>query len=174
MGPKFAELPLESGILAPLPDGLSRGLTAVAVLASISFASSSALLLYLTYKLIRWRIRLFKSSEQDGLPVADFSLGLAERHFGGTDVGDGRDEEGQRKNNLPNQFLALFYNLLRADMDQAAAFLLNAVWVATDGIQVGTPTCFTQGLLVSNGDLASSCFITWGVDTTFELQHGVG
>ncbi|KAJ4415064.1 hypothetical protein N0V82_007580 [Gnomoniopsis sp. IMI 355080] len=59
----------------------------------------------------------------------------------------------------PNQFVVLLYNLLLADMHQAMAFFLNVVWVAKDGIFVRTSECWIQGLFISNGDLASSCFI---------------
>ncbi|KAL8367076.1 hypothetical protein RB595_007669 [Gaeumannomyces hyphopodioides] len=60
----------------------------------------------------------------------------------------------------PNQFVVLLYNLLLADMHQSMAFLLNAVWLAHDRIDVGTPTCWAQGWFVSTGDLAASLFIT--------------
>ncbi|KAL1869333.1 hypothetical protein Daus18300_005545 [Diaporthe australafricana] len=59
----------------------------------------------------------------------------------------------------PNQFVVLFHSLLLADLHQAIAFFLNAVWVAKDSISVGSATCWAQGLFISNGDLASSCFI---------------
>ncbi|KAI6784714.1 uncharacterized protein J7T54_007807 [Emericellopsis cladophorae] len=64
------------------------------------------------------------------------------------------------KRQPPNQFLILIFNLLMADMHQGVAFFLNAEWLRYDEVRVGTPTCFTQGLFVSTGDLASSCFIT--------------
>ncbi|KAL8341826.1 hypothetical protein RB601_005332 [Gaeumannomyces tritici] len=60
----------------------------------------------------------------------------------------------------PNQFVVLLYNLLLADMHQSMAFLLNAVWLLQDRIDVGTPTCWAQGWFVSTGDLAASLFIT--------------
>jgi hypothetical protein len=60
----------------------------------------------------------------------------------------------------PNQFVVLLYNLLLADIHQSMAFVLNAVWLARDGIEVGTATCWAQGWFVSTGDLASSLFIT--------------
>ncbi|POS76931.1 integral membrane protein [Diaporthe helianthi] len=59
----------------------------------------------------------------------------------------------------PNQFVVLFHSLLLADLHQAVAFFLNIVWVARDGISVESPACWAQGLFMSNGDLASSCFI---------------
>jgi hypothetical protein len=91
------------------------------------------------------------------------ALGLAERHL----VGDDQPTEvtappevKKPKKRAPNQFLILIYNLLLADMHQAAAFLLNGVWLNNDAILVGTPTCFVQGWLVSTGDLSSSLFIS--------------
>jgi hypothetical protein len=63
------------------------------------------------------------------------------------------------RNNPPNQFLLLIYNLLLADIQQALAFLLNISSLRNNGIMVGTPTCFAQGWFVSTGDLASSVFI---------------
>lgn len=64
------------------------------------------------------------------------------------------------KKNPPNQFLILIFNLLLADMHQGVAFFTNAEWLRYNEIRVGTPICFAQGLFVSLGDLASSCFIT--------------
>jgi hypothetical protein len=50
-----------------------------------------------------------------------------------------------RKSRQINQFIVLIYNLLLADLQQSLAFLLNAQWLAQDGIQVGTTTCWAQG-----------------------------
>lgn len=66
----------------------------------------------------------------------------------------------RRQRSPPNQFLLLIFNLLLADMHQGVAFFLNAVWLQHDQVRVGTATCFAQGLFISTGDLASSCFIT--------------
>lgn len=66
----------------------------------------------------------------------------------------------EKQRNPPNQFLLLIFNLLLADMHQGIAFFLNVEWLRRDEVSVGTATCFTQGLFVSTGDLASSCFIT--------------
>lgn len=46
---------LDATTLDPLPRVLKRGLIAVSFLGFLSFVSSSALLFYLTYKLIKWR-----------------------------------------------------------------------------------------------------------------------
>jgi hypothetical protein len=50
-----------------------------------------------------------------------------------------------RRSRQINQFIILIYNLLLADLQQSLAFLLNAQWLAQDGIQVGTSTCWAQG-----------------------------
>jgi hypothetical protein len=154
-----------SATLSPLTPELHHGLTAVAFFASISLVSSSSLFIYFTYKLIRWRIRVSRRERRERQAEAasqavDLSLGLAERHF----VGDEEHHQPaealpKRPRKSPNQFLILVYNLFLADTLQAVAFFINAVWVARDGIFVGTPACFLQGWLVSTGDLSSSCFI---------------
>ncbi|OIW31699.1 hypothetical protein CONLIGDRAFT_697950 [Coniochaeta ligniaria NRRL 30616] len=149
----------ESGILTPLPPVLHQGLTAVAVLACLSFFASSATVLYLTVKLVRWHLRSRRGAH-DGShsPNVDLSLGLAPQHFGESDGRNGQRGQGNRSS--PNQFLVLLYNLLIADMHQAASFLINGVWVAKDTIQVGSPACFAQGWLVSNGDVAGGLFLS--------------
>lgn len=159
---KYYPLEPESSDLTPLPTSHRQGLIAVAVLASISFFSSAIVLLYLTVKLIRWHIATRWRRNSSGSTPVDLSLGIAERHF----TGDNHDEchqpprNNKKKKPYPNQFLVLIYNLLLADLHQAAAFLLNAVWISKNGIEVRSPACFAQGWLVSTGDLASSCFIT--------------
>lgn len=143
----------ESGSLSPIPDGHRQGLMAVATLAGLSFVSSSIALLYLSFKLIRWHIK--KRRESKSLQDDD----LSDRPFDGRDF-QPRMLTKNRKKAHPNQFLVLILNLLLADIHQAAAFLLNAVWVRLDAIEVGSRTCFAQGWLVSTGDLSSSLFIT--------------
>lgn len=148
--------------LSPLPAVHRQGLIAVAVLAALSFVSSTVVLLYLTVKLVRWHLRTRKRSRNAtaGLasPPVDLALGLAERHYMGDD--DKHPESVGQKKAHPNQFLVLIYNLLLADIHQAASFLLNAVWVGRNGIEVQTATCWVQGWLVQTGDLAGSLFIT--------------
>jgi hypothetical protein len=120
-----------------------------------------AVLLYLTVKFARWRLRNWRQRNATAgtpTPPVDLSLGLAERHYMGESVK--HQEPLTRKRARPNQFLVLIYNLLLADLHQAASFLLNAVWVGRDGIQVGTATCWAQAWLIQVGDLASSLFIT--------------
>lgn len=166
------ELKSDSQSLDPLPLSLRQGLTAIAVLAFISFTASTTLFSYLTYKLVAWRFgntgersavhddRQPKSFQR----TVDFALGI-DGIFSNDNAKPAPTEgatqpQGQPTRNPPNQFLLLIYNLLLADMHQSMAFLLNVSWVAKDAIVVGTPTCFTQGFFVSTGDLASSMFIT--------------
>lgn len=47
--------------------------------------------------------------------------------------------------NGANQFLLLIYNLLLADIQQAMAFSLTAVYVAQNKVEVGTTTCWATG-----------------------------
>lgn len=150
-------LPPESAILSPLPLVLHQGLTAVAVLAGLSFLFSSITVTYLTVKLVRWHLKIRREAAQDTRsPEVDLSMGLAPRHFGGSEAEIGNDNEGRS----PNQFLILLYNLLIADMHQSASFLINGVWVGTDTLQVGSPACFIQGWLVSTGDVAGGLFLS--------------
>lgn len=151
----------ESDSLTPLPPVLRSGLTAVTVLACISFVSSAIVLFYLTYKLGRWHFKSGNGTGHGEPQGVDLSLGLSESHFENrtTGVGRQRPERGKQRPK-PNQFLILIFNLLVADMQQSAAFLLNASWLSADSIRVGTRTCFAQGWLISVGDLSSSLFIS--------------
>ncbi|KAK3905661.1 hypothetical protein C8A05DRAFT_41400 [Staphylotrichum tortipilum] len=162
MATTIGEYPLDdvSGDLSPLPAEHRRGLTGVAIFAALSFVSSTAVLLYLTWKLARWHVKNWKTRKGPmarGSPP-DLALGLAERHFTGLEPK--HHEYLSPKKTHPNQFLVLIYNLLLADIHQSASFLLNAVWVGRDGIQVRTATCFAQAWLVQIGDVAGSLFIT--------------
>lgn len=148
----------ESGVLSPLPDTLHRGLTAVSVLACLSFFACGVTLIYLTYKLLRWRVNQRSDTSQE--PTTDLSLGLESRHFGGSDNELGQAQVPANKGRAPNQFLILLFNLLLADLHQSGSFLINAVWVNRDSLQVGTPICFLQGWLVSNGDVAGGLFLS--------------
>lgn len=163
-----------SDTLEPLPPVLRHGLVGVAIPATISLLSTLALFTHLTYKLIRYSVNRVRRKTWTRLRETrlernrslDLSLGLDEQHFGAlrrrlrspttTGIGLGLDA---REYPPPNQFVVLLYNLLLADIQQAVAFSLNVVWVASDGIYVHTPACWAQGFFISNGDLASSCFI---------------
>lgn len=167
-------LSAESSSLDVLPSVLRHGLTAVVVLSSLSLISSSLLFVHLTCKLIRYCLKkrrtdaqaraLQGSQSKTFRPVSmDLVLVLEQANLGSV-------SRNQRTRNPvapiepeqcppPNQFVVLFHSLLLADLHQAIAFFLNAAWVARDGITVGSPACWAQGLFISNGDLASSCFI---------------
>ncbi|KAK1750965.1 G protein-coupled glucose receptor regulating Gpa2-domain-containing protein [Echria macrotheca] len=143
-----------TGSLDPLPEFHRQGLAAVATLAGLSIISSTVVLLYLGIKLTRWHIR---KRREEKLGNGD---NASDRPFDGRGFHNPPRAERRKANAHPNQFLILLLNLLLADIHQAGAFLLNAVWVGRNAIDVGTSTCFAQGWLVSTGDLASSCFIT--------------
>ncbi|KAK0641648.1 G protein-coupled glucose receptor regulating Gpa2-domain-containing protein [Cercophora newfieldiana] len=142
----------ESTSLTPIPDAHRRGLVAVAALAGLSFVTSTLALLYLTFKLVRWHIKTRRKSKAA-------SNSLPGNPFLGDDFRIREPAKPQRKPQV-NQFVILILNLLLADIHQAAAFLINAIWARYDIIDVDSPACFAQGWLVSTGDLASSCFIT--------------
>lgn len=189
-------LPPEVEDLRPLPPVLQQGLTAVAVVGTISLFTSTALFCHLTIKIVRWKRKIaarprstFGATEsrvyQEPLsPGVDLSLGLAERHFHTDFDANHRSQPQQPRGNSKlwswvgqwgrrsgevsspaekkpelNQFLLLLYNLLLADMHQAMAFMLNAVWVKNDAFIINSSTCWSQGFFVSNGDLSASLFI---------------
>ncbi|RSL55411.1 hypothetical protein CEP53_007095 [Fusarium sp. AF-6] len=167
----WGDLPVESRTLAPLGSDLRNGLTAITVLAFISFFASSGLFFYLLYKLATWHFFIRNQpaghiQQQTGTiqRALDFTLGI-DGIFTDNNANNGENQnagkavdEGRRKR--PNQFLILIINLLLADMHQGVAFFLNVEWLRRDAVVVGTATCYTQGLFVSLGDLASSMFIT--------------
>jgi hypothetical protein len=158
----YSPLDEASGDLTPLPLVLRQGLTAIAVLSCLSFVLSTVVLVYLTVKLARWQLRNWRQSRNaasgPATPTVDLALGLSEGLYMG-EAAKRRRPPARKKPRL-NQFLILLYNLLLADIHQAASFLLNAVWVGRDGIQVRTTTCWAQAWLIQTGDLASSFFIT--------------
>lgn len=167
-------LSADSSSLDVLPPVLRHGLTAVVVLSSLSLVSSSLLFTHLTLKLIRYclkkrrtevraqapqgrRTQSFRPDSMDlELVLEQANLGSISRH---QRVRKPVPPSEPEQCPPPNQFVVLFHSLLLADFHQAIAFFLNAVWVAKDGITVGSPACWAQGLFISNGDLASSCFI---------------
>lgn len=167
VGDDYGLLDPESDTLSPLPNGHRNGLIAVAVCGIVSFVSTSTLFLYLTYKLMTWRMRSPKKGDdgQQTTPANDLSLGLAQRNYGMAKKAIPQEQEGSSqqqqgtKRGRPNQFLVLVYNLLFADMHQATAFMLNIPWIHNNAIVVGDPACWAQGWFVSTGDLSASCFI---------------
>ncbi|KAL2673743.1 hypothetical protein Neosp_012186 [[Neocosmospora] mangrovei] len=167
----WGDLPVESRTLEPLGSDLRNGLTAITVLAFISFFASSGLFFYLVYKLATWHF--FIRNQQDGhiqqqggtiQRALDFTLGI-DGIFTDNNANNGENQDAgkadvEKRRKRPNQFLILIINLLLADMHQGVAFFLNVEWLRRDAVVVGTATCYTQGLFVSLGDLASSMFIT--------------
>lgn len=157
--------------ISPLPPVLRHGLAAVATFGLLSFITTAALLTFLTYKLISWQIRPLKPPQSkapsrpespevfdhNGFLVPSRPLSISSA-----------PEESQHEDTFwerlrkepPNQFLILILNLFLADTQQALAFLLSLDWIVRDGVVSGTSTCWAQGWFVSNGDLASSIFIT--------------
>jgi thiosulfate reductase cytochrome b subunit len=159
----------EAGTQSPLSKDLREGLIAISVFSVLSFVLCTVLWLYLTYKLISWRIRWRSRArmiaknlpEPPILPTLDSYIG------GGNTPGDAAKIMHQRniqairdaERESPNQFLILIYNLFLADMHQATGFLISTVWLSRDGLIIHTPACFAQGLFNCVGDLATSCFI---------------
>jgi hypothetical protein len=155
--------------ITPLPEVLRHGLAAVATFGFLSFFSSVALLVFLSYKLIRWqilpqRVATPQPREPESPSPSDINGFLVpEDHL----CPQKEEEEplpqsffDRIRREPPNQFLILILNLLFADIQQAMAFLLNVAWIMRDAVAVGTTTCWAQGWFVSTGDLASSVFIT--------------
>ncbi|KAM0429976.1 hypothetical protein ACHAPT_005981 [Fusarium lateritium] len=170
----WGELPVESRTLEPLGSDLRNGLTAITVLAFISFFASSGLFFYLVYKVATWYFFIKNQpaghiQQQTGTiqRALDFTLGI-DGIFTDNNPNNGENQDagkvdaldGERQRKRPNQFLILIINLLLADMHQGVAFFLNVEWLRRDAVVVGTATCYAQGLFVSLGDLASSMFIT--------------
>ena len=201
-------LGIDGQSLKPLTPVLQQGLTAITVLAFISFAASTILFLYLGYKLAAWHFFLNdtaqieehqhqqQQAERSGRGgfqrTVDFALGIdgifsddskphhaeprvsEQQQQAAASAEDAKQQSRElRRKNPPNQFLVLVFHLLLADMHQATAFFLNIVWLQHNEIQVGSSACFAQGLFVSLGDLASSCFITSiAIHTYLAVVHG--
>ncbi|KAI1177187.1 hypothetical protein F4777DRAFT_543075 [Nemania sp. FL0916] len=163
----------EKTSLDPLPADVHAGSIAISIFALTSFFSAFALFLYLTYKVSIW---LFSRTPSPGRrkrrptghvfangptkfgPAHDVAkLAGAEPTIDSASIAT---SEGAEKPRYPNQFIVLIVNLLIADLHQATAFSLSTAWVSRNAIVVGTGTCFVQGLFVSTGDLASSCFMS--------------
>ncbi|KAI3317987.1 hypothetical protein HD806DRAFT_352156 [Xylariaceae sp. AK1471] len=175
----------ESGTLAPLPSVVHTGSFAIAVFAITSFVTALALFVYLTYKVISWQLGR-GSDRSGGKTVVGYQFASGTLQFGPAhDVAKiaGPDPaidaisltptDRAARPRRPNQFLVLFVNLLLADLQQATAFALSTSWVVQDGIAVGTGVCFAQGLFVSVGDLASSCFMSAiAIHTFYSIVHG--
>lgn len=159
----------ENDSISPLPDNYRHGLISIAVFALLSFVLTSGLFLYLAFKLLNWHIRnvartnSIKNNVPDPQPITDFTYedGAYGPEGESSKVAHDRSVKRIQKagNRPPNQFLILIFNLIIADMHQAAALLLSVIWLRKGGIFINTPTCFVQGFLASNGNLSSSLFM---------------
>jgi hypothetical protein len=157
--------------LSPLPPVLTNGLAAVATFGFLSFISCLWLFGYLTYKFIVWQSfpvpeKRSTSPEPESPTTSDINGFLVPASA----LCPPKDEKMDTprigfiqnlRDNPPNQFLMLIYNLLFADIQQAMAFLLNITWISKDAIDVDSTACWAQGWFVSIGDLASSVFISF-------------
>ncbi|KAI2640124.1 hypothetical protein GGS21DRAFT_537851 [Xylaria nigripes] len=158
-----------SATLTPLPTVVYSGSVAIGVFGLISFSSALGLFLYLLYKVLWWQLGggsddnraagcRYESGPFQFGPAHDVAKITGSRNP--TYAESLAPSERIRRPRYPNQFLVLIINLLLADLQQATAFALSTEWVARNSIEVESTTCFAQGLFVSVGDLASSCFMS--------------
>ncbi|TLD10730.1 hypothetical protein PgNI_05873 [Pyricularia grisea] len=186
-----------SRTLQPLPEEHRKGLLAVVAVSVASLIGVSLLFLHLTVKLVRWHVKSWRRRRQQQQqqqrraspdadrrpPTVDLSLGLAPEHFHSRRQDDTGSRRSWRRQPAPptttpharepNQFVVLLYNLLLADLHQSVAFVMSTVWLRENAILVGSQTCWAQGFLISNGDLAVSLFITAiAVHTYLVIVHG--
>jgi len=175
----------ETRTLSPLPPVVHSGSIAIVIFSITSFVTALALFVYLTYKVARWQIW--------GVPERKDQRKAAGYRFesGPTEFGPAHDvaklagsepaidaisltpTETAERPRYPNQFIVLIVNLLIADLHQATAFALSTKWLVRNSIVVGTGTCFAQGLFVSVGDLASSCFMSAiAIHTFYSIVYG--
>ncbi|KAK1957377.1 integral membrane protein [Colletotrichum sublineola] len=150
----------QSETLAPLPDVLHRGLTAVSFFGFLSFVTTTALFLVLTYRLATWYLSPEPGWRQRSVDEPNPNAVLAEEMGLPDTMYPNGSKKKKTKRDAPNQFLMLIYNLLLADIQQSIAFVLNVSWLGRNAIVVESTTCWAQGWFVSTGDLASSVFIT--------------
>ncbi|KAI0121300.1 hypothetical protein BJ170DRAFT_140953 [Xylariales sp. AK1849] len=173
-----SQTPPGSGTLAPLSDELRDALIAVIVLGFISCVTTTLLIVYVTYRVIKWewitrwpsRHRLGEiDNHPDGnMESNDLSLGLEARHYHQIKVERSTqmsEPPSPRSVKAPtvgkrdgwwNPALMLIFNLLLADLTEDLAFLLSVVWVKDDGIFVPSRICWIQGWFMQTGKLVSS------------------
>ncbi|KAI1814158.1 hypothetical protein GGS20DRAFT_430701 [Poronia punctata] len=176
----------ESRTVSPLPPVVRTGSIAIIVFALLSFTSALALFVYLTHKVVRWQLWGPGASSGKGQRRGGYRFEMGSVEFGPAhDVAKLASSEPaidaislaatdvERRSRYPNQFIVLIVNLLIADLHQATAFALSTSWLVRDGIMVETGTCFAQGLFVSVGDLASSCFMSAiAIHTFYSIVYG--
>lgn len=72
-----------------------------------------------------------------------------------------------------NQYVVLVLNLLIADLQQGASFLLSWHWYRTNQILAPSPACFAQGWLLHSGDVSSGFFVlAIAVHTYYTAVYG--
>ncbi|KAI0390105.1 hypothetical protein F5Y17DRAFT_83252 [Xylariaceae sp. FL0594] len=185
------------GTLQPLTPVVRSGSIAIAVFSVTSFTASLALFVYLTWKVVRWQLYgspgrrrkrrkragggyRFESGPAEFGPAHDAAkLAGSEPAIDAISLAptdeevDGSSSRVPPPPQYPNQFIVLVVNLLVADLHQATAFALSISWLARDSIAVGTGTCWAQGLFISVGDLASSCFMSAiAIHTFYSIVYG--
>ncbi|KAL8404286.1 hypothetical protein RB594_009225 [Gaeumannomyces avenae] len=168
-----------SEAISPLPPPLKRGLVAIAVCGILSFVTAFSLLVYLSYMLIRWYVRPPEPGSEAASGRGEERAAETNHRMHMTDAylcpktADEEDKDaaaaarGTKAPSLrerlrrepPNQFLILVYNLVLADLQQAAGFTISLAWPAAGQARSGGQLCWMQGWFISVGDLGSSLFI---------------
>ncbi|SMR62190.1 unnamed protein product [Zymoseptoria tritici ST99CH_1A5] len=110
--------------LPELSSSLRIGLIPIAIFATLSVASTSALIIFITLRIVTWRRYCNKV------------------------IGIGY-----------NQYIVLVLNLLIADLQQGASFLISWHWYRKGHILAPSPACFAQGWLLQSGDVSSGFFV---------------
>ncbi|KAI7158687.1 hypothetical protein KC349_g4714 [Hortaea werneckii] len=73
-----------------------------------------------------------------------------------------------------NQYVVLVLNLLLADVQQAASFLISFHWVHKNYILAPHPACFAQAWLLHSGDVSSAFFVlAIALHTFFTAVYGM-
>lgn len=171
-----------SGSLSPLPPLYRRCQIALLAVGSVSLVICSLLFLHITYKLILWKVRHYRSQKKENAAnVAvtenvDLSLGLSENHYyqtrqkagGGTATelprgplarSDTIQTTSTHSQKPPNPLLLLIYNLLLSDIVLSIAYMNNVFWLVNDEMIVSSTTCRVQGWNISFGTLVTSGFL---------------
>ncbi|KAK0667402.1 hypothetical protein QBC41DRAFT_228468 [Cercophora samala] len=169
----------ETGTLSPLPITIRSGLTAVATIAFLSLVFVSALLVYLSWRFVKWHVK--RPSQEPSAPAASnpqidehnlhemLTMPRNSHVAAETQPTEPSPETSESphtgfwnriRDNPPNQFLVLIYNLLLADLMQDIAYFSSARWLSLNKIDTRHPACQFQAWFLSTGNLASSVFIT--------------
>ncbi|KAK4223523.1 hypothetical protein QBC38DRAFT_548406 [Podospora fimiseda] len=151
--------------LNPLPLVLVNGLTAITVVGFLSFLSTLWPCAYLTYQFVNWHVggsHTNDNADEAGRRTATELNFNVDGFLVPVSRGSTRQKKAlfQRlREEPPNQFFILIYNLLLADAQQSLGFLLSIAWLSKHGIVVESTSCWTQGWFLSTGNLAASFFV---------------